>query len=73
MLPMALHLGILALRYSLFMTENVAYYFFEYDRPGKKTPGRTTWRMTIANARERHGDSYRPILSTAEFRSSSKA
>jgi hypothetical protein len=43
------------------------FYFFEYDRPGKKTPGRTTWRMTIADAELRY-PGYRPILDTAEVR-----
>ncbi|MES2950306.1 MAG: hypothetical protein V4858_17320 [Pseudomonadota bacterium] len=52
--------------------EGEKYYFFEYDRPGKK-PGVTRWRMTIADAKERHGDAYRPILDSLEIRSSKPA
>ena len=49
------------------MIESTPYYFFEFDRPGKK-PGRTRWRMTIAEAAARH-PGYRPIVGTEEFRS----
>jgi hypothetical protein len=51
------------------MSDNT-FYFFEYDRPGKK-PGRTSWRMTIAEAALRH-PGYRPILETAEVRADNK-
>jgi len=43
------------------------YYFFEFDRPGKKTPGRTKWRMTIEHAAKMY-PGYRPIMSTEEVR-----
>jgi hypothetical protein len=38
-------------------------YFFEYDRPGKKTPGRTRYRMEIEEAAQRH-PTYRPIMNS---------
>lgn len=47
--------------------EGKKYYFFEYDRPGKKTPGRTSWRMTIEHAAQMY-PGYRPIMSTEEIR-----
>jgi hypothetical protein len=43
------------------------YYFFEYDRPGKKTPGRTRWRMTIEDAKWMKPGA-RPIMETEEVR-----
>ena len=45
----------------------VNYYFFEYDRPGKRVPGRTRWRMSIDHAAA-HYPGYRPILNTVEVR-----
>jgi hypothetical protein len=53
--------------------EGEKYYFFEYDRPpgpsGRaRKPGATRHRMTIAEAKERHGDAYRPLLHTLEVR-----
>jgi len=53
-------------------TEQIPYYFFEYDRPpganGRpRKPARTTWRMTIEEAAAR-GQGYRPLLETVEYR-----
>lgn len=45
-----------------------AYYYFEYDKPGRKKPKRTSWRMTIEFAARMH-PGYRPILETVEYRS----
>ncbi len=52
-------------------TENpdqVAYYLFQYPNPRNGRPATTRYRMTLEEAQARHGDVYKPILSSVEYR-----
>ena len=48
--------------------KGIPHYLFEYDRPGKRVTGKTRYRMTLEEAKARHGDTYRPILDSVEYR-----
>ncbi len=48
--------------------QSTAYYYFTHPNPRTGRPVKTRYRMTLEEAKERHGDTYTPILDSVEYR-----